>query len=98
MPHPGILLDKLRKDAGIKKIALALRCEVSITHLSNILRGSLPITLRVARMLEREGFGNAKQWMKLQDAFEHVELDTSPAGARQAISRTLVSNAKRNKK
>jgi plasmid maintenance system antidote protein VapI len=71
MEHPGLILDKLRK--GNDTIGeLATKCELAHSIVSSLCHGKIAFTLRIARVVERAGYGKAATWMELQAKYDEL--------------------------
>jgi len=79
--HPGaVIRDCLDdQDCDVTAVELARLLRVSRSTLYRVLRGAHPVTAVLALRLEALGWSTARQWLRLQAAYDLAEAKRSEA-------------------
>lgn len=67
---PSEYINETIKDLGITPFELAKKMKVSLSKVSKLLRGKLPITADIAIRLELSLGRSAESWLKMQNLYD----------------------------
>ena len=69
-PHPGETILHDGRGGALSVSEAARRLAFSSSALDRVLKGTAPVTARLALRLEEQGWSNAEFWLRLQAAYD----------------------------